>query len=72
MIVLLLHSVIPLFFIHIFYGSIILLSNTNITYDCTFVTFGDSLIFYGFNLIWGSTNITYNHIFITFGSSVIF
>ena len=43
--VLLLHSVVPLFFFLTFDGIIFTLYITNITCDCTFFTFGGSLIF---------------------------
>ena len=39
------HSMVPLFFLT-FYGAILILCNSNITCDCTFVTFGGSLYFF--------------------------
>ena len=45
MTVLLSHSVVLLFFFLTFYGTSLTLRNTNITCDCTFVTFDGSLIF---------------------------
>ena len=54
---------VPLFFFLIFDGSIVTLGYTNITYDCTFATFGCTLIFLltfdSFIVILSSTNITY-------------
>ena len=60
----------------IYNDSIFILDSTNITYDCTFVTFSGSLIFFltfhSSIVILGSTNITYNYTFVTFGGSLIF
>ena len=62
-IVLLSHSVVPLFFLT-FDDTIFTLCSTNITYDCTFITFCDSFIFFltfdGIILILCNTNITYD------------
>ena len=51
------------------------LCNTNITCDCTFFTFDDSLFFLTFDgsiVTAGSTNIIFNYTFVTFGSTLIF
>ena len=45
------HSVVPLFFLT-FDGTILTLCSTNITCDCIFVTFGNSLILFYFHILW--------------------
>ena len=59
-----------------FDSSIIILYNTNIIYDCTFITFGDSLIFFltfdSSIVTLDSTNVTFDHTFATFGCFHIF
>ena len=61
-----------------FNGTILTLCSTNITCDCTFVTFGVSLIYFLFFtfddtiLTLCSTNITYDCTFFIFGGSLIF
>ena len=61
-IVLLSHLMVQFFFSLANDGSVVTLGNTNITCDCTFVTFGSSIIlfltFYGTSLTLHSTNIT--------------
>ena len=75
MTVLLSHSVVP-FFPLTFDGPIVTLGNTNITCDCTFVTFNGFLIFFSqFDLsivTLNNANISFNCTFVTFSSTFIF
>ena len=63
------------FFFLTFYGISLILRSTNMTCDCIFVTFGDSLFFLIFDdiiLTLHNTNIIYDYTFVTFYSSLIF
>ena len=59
-----------------FDGTILTLCSTNITCDCTFITFSGSLIFFltfdGSIVILSSTNVTYDRTFLTFSDTLIF
>ena len=64
------------YFFLTFDSSIFILCSSNITWDCAFVTFGDSLIFFltfeDSIVALGYTNITSDYTFVTFSGSLFF
>ena len=68
--------IVSLFFSHMLDDSNVILGDTNITYDRTFVTCDGSIFFLltsdSSNFTLGSTNITYDRTIVTFGGSLFF
>ena len=64
------------YILHTSIGSNVTLSSTNITYDCIFVTFGDSLMFYSHWMVpsthWPNMAIFFSHSVVPFSFFLIF